>query len=81
MLDEKKIDEIVLALLQLTIHDGCCAWKGFDFEVMNRLHKKGFIEDPINKTKSVILTDTGMKESKRQLEKHFRKKGSNSGCI
>jgi len=36
----KKIDETVLALLHLTLHDGSRAWKGFDWETMNRLHQK-----------------------------------------
>lgn len=40
-LDEQKIDECVLALLQLTLHDGVRAWKGLDFQVMNRLFEKG----------------------------------------
>ena len=29
-IDHDKIDESVLALLWLTLHDGCRAWKGFD---------------------------------------------------
>lgn len=31
------VDATVFALLQLTLHDGVRAWKGFDFEVMDRL--------------------------------------------
>jgi hypothetical protein len=44
-----------LALLYLTLHDRYRAWKGFDWDVLNRLHERGFIEDPVNKTKSVIF--------------------------
>ena len=55
-LDEEKIDQAVLALLYLGLHDGARAWKGFDWEAMNRLHKKGFIVDPRGKTKSVVFT-------------------------
>ncbi|MBN0989444.1 MULTISPECIES: DUF6429 family protein [Amphritea] len=62
-IDEDKIDQTVLALLQLTLHDEVRAWKGMDFEVMNRLHEKGYIHDPVNKTKSVVLTEAGLKES------------------
>jgi hypothetical protein len=36
----RKIDETVLALLHLTLHDGGRAWKGFDWETMNRLRQK-----------------------------------------
>jgi hypothetical protein len=45
-LDTQKIDETVLALLYLGLHDGARAWKGFDWEAMNRLHEQGFITDP-----------------------------------
>jgi hypothetical protein len=52
----EKIDEAVLALLYLTLHDGARAWKGFDWDAMNRLHKEGFIFKPVGKAKSVLLT-------------------------
>ncbi len=51
------MDEVSLALLYLTPHDRYRAWKGFDWDVLNRLHERGFIEDPLNKTKSVIFTE------------------------
>lgn len=73
-IDEDKIDEAVLALLYLTLHDECRAWKGFDFRVLDRLYEKGFIEDPVNKNKSVLLTDEGIAESKRLFELLFAKK-------
>ena len=75
-LDNEKIDEAVLALLSLTLHDGARAWKGHDFEVMNRLHEKGFIDSPINKAKSVWLTEEGLKKSEELLYKLFGKKAS-----
>jgi hypothetical protein len=34
-IDTKKIDETVLALLHLTLHDGTRAWKGFDGKCCN----------------------------------------------
>jgi hypothetical protein len=37
------------------------AWKGFDWDVLNRLYEKGFIGDPVNKTKSAVFTDEGRK--------------------
>jgi hypothetical protein len=70
-INERKIDEAVLALLYLTLHEDGRAWKGFDWKAMNRLHEKGFILDPVNKAKSVVLTDTGIAESKRLFEKLF----------
>jgi hypothetical protein len=72
-IDEDKIDEAVLALLYLTLHDERRAWKGLDFEVMNRLHEKGFIDDPVNKNKSVWLTEKGLSESKELFSKLFKK--------
>ena len=30
-----------IALLHLTLHDGARAWKGHDWEVLNRPHRKG----------------------------------------
>ena len=69
-----KIDEAVLALLYLTLHDGSRAWKGFDWEAMNRLHEKGFISSPVGKAKSVLLTEKGLQESERLFRKLFIKK-------
>jgi hypothetical protein len=66
-----KIDEAVLALLFLTLHDGFRAWKSFDWKAMNRLHEKGWIEDPVNKTKSVALTPVGVDEAKRLFQELF----------
>jgi hypothetical protein len=40
--DRDRIDDCVLALLRLTLHDGTRAWKGFDFEVMDRLFEELF---------------------------------------
>lgn len=73
-IDVDKVDACVLALFQLTLHDGVRAWKGQDFEVMNRLFEKGYILDPRNKTKSVVLTQKGLARSKELFEELFGKK-------
>lgn len=72
-IDTDKIDEAVLALLYLTLHDGFRAWKGHDWDVLDRLHRKGMICDPVNKAKSVVLTDEGLAESERLFKKLFVK--------
>ena len=72
-IDIDKIDEAVLALLYLTLHEGARAWKGFDWDAMNRLHDKGFISNPVGKAKSVLLTDKGLQESERLFKKLFVK--------
>jgi len=65
--DKDKVDEITLALLYLVSWErqeglGSRAWKGFDWDTMNRLHKKEFISDPKGKAKSVVLSeDYGVK--------------------
>ena len=71
--DTEKIDETVLALLYLTLHDNR-VWKSFDWEAMNRLHKKGFISNPLRKAKSVRLTEEGLRESERLFTKLFVRK-------
>ena len=72
-IDIDKIDETVLALLHLTLHDGARAWKGHDWEALNRLHRKGMIDNPASKAKSVVLTDQGLAESGRLFRKLFEK--------
>ena len=69
--DQQKVDEAVLGLLYLTLHDGDRAWKSFDWEAMNRLHEKGFISNPVGKAKSVVLTEEGLKESEKLFNKLF----------
>ena len=61
--DQDRIDEVVLALLWLTLHDELRAWKGFDWETLGRLHAKGLIADPVGRAKSVVLTDDGLRQS------------------
>lgn len=70
-LDNDRIDQAVLALLYLGLHDGSRAWKSFDWEAMSRLHEKGLISDPVGKSKSVAFTEEGMRESERLLANLF----------
>lgn len=72
--DLEKIDEAVLALLYLTLHDEARAWKSFDWDALNRLHEKGYISNPVGKAKSVLLTEEGLRESERLFYKLFAKK-------
>lgn len=72
-MDIEKIDEAILALLYLTLHDRDRAWKSMDWDAMNRLHEKGFILNPVNKAKSVEFTKTGLQESEKFFQKLFSK--------
>ena len=74
-IDEDKIDDAVLALLQLTLHDGRRAWKGMDWDVLGRLHEKGLIDDPVGKVKSVVLTDEGLERSEALFKELFTRRG------
>lgn len=69
--DDARIDEAVLALLAIFSFDEGRAWKGFDFEVMDRLHAQGLIENPKNKNKSVWLTPEGLARGLRSAERLF----------
>ena len=72
--DQEKVDEVTLALLWLTTFKdpaGVRAWKGQDWDTMERLHAKGFISDPKNKAKSVRLSEEGKKQSRELFAKHF----------
>jgi hypothetical protein len=37
MIDSETTDEAVLTLLQLTLYDEARAWKGFDWNALNRI--------------------------------------------
>lgn len=75
--DKDKIDEAVLALLYLTLHDvdefGGRAWKGMDWGAMDRLHEKGLIGDPRLKAKSVRLDPEGIAAAKKAFQQLFGK--------
>ena len=72
-LNTDKIDDAALALLYLTLHDGCRAWKGFDWDVLGRLHDKGMIDNPVGKVKSVVFTDEGLQRAKTLFKEMFEK--------
>ena len=74
--DTDKVDDVTLALLYLVTSReefGARAWKGFDWETMNRLHEKGHISNPLGKAKSVALSEEGAKRSHELFEKFFGK--------
>ena len=71
VIDMERVDQAALALMLLGLHDGWRTWKGFDWEVLNRLHERGFITDPKGRAKSVLFTEEGLQESQRLLMKNF----------
>lgn len=75
-LDKNKIDDAVLALLILGLHDGARVWKGHDWNAMDRLYEKGYISDPRCKAKSVVLTTEGFELAEQLLQQLFGSKES-----
>ena len=73
--DDDKIDEVVLALLGFHAFEedeyGARAWKSYDWDIMDRLHTKGYISDPKSKAKSVVLTAEGLQRSRELCEQYF----------
>lgn len=73
--DTNKVDDAVLALLSLTVHQesefGARSWKGHDWDVLNRLYEKGMIGDPVSKAKSVVLTPEGLAKSRELFANLF----------
>ena len=74
--DATKLDEAVLALLHFnghTDHGITRAWKGFDWDALDRLHARGFISDRKSKAKSVVLTEAGARLAEELFRRHFGK--------
>ncbi len=80
-IDTDRIDDAILALMYLTLHDAdrftglVRAWKSFDWDAMNRLYDKDLIFDPVGKAKSVLLTETGRERCEALFFELFGKKG------
>jgi hypothetical protein len=70
-LNTDRIDDAVLALLLLGLHDRDRAWKSFDWDAMNRLHAKGLISDPVSKAKSVAFTEEGLHKAETLFQLLF----------
>ena len=76
-MDRDKVDEAVLALLYLGIHEryrgipGARAWKSLDWDAMERLHGKGLISEPATKARSVMLTEAGLREAETACRQLF----------
>lgn len=69
--NQDKIDDAVLALMYLGVHEGARTWKSFDWSALDRLYQKGLIADPKSRAKSILLTDEGLERSKRLFAAMF----------
>ena len=70
-LDEERIDDAVLALLYLGLHQGYRTWKGFDWDAMDRLYEKDMISQPAGNAKSVVFTEEGLRRSEQLFRQMF----------
>lgn len=69
--DEALIEDAVLALLAAFSTVSGNTWKGYDFQIMNRLHDQGYILNPVNKNKSVWLTTQGQERGRQLADQLF----------
>jgi hypothetical protein len=74
--DSDKIDRAVLALLWLTAfrqkkNFPWQAWKGHDWDALERLHEARWISDPRNKNKSITFSDAGAERARALFEEMF----------
>lgn len=75
-IDAEKLAEVALAILSLSAYQdgfGVRAWKGMDWDVMEMLHERGWIQDPKGKAKSVEVTEEGLEKAEVFLQRHFSK--------
>ncbi len=74
--DKEKVDKATLAIMWLVTQTdkyGSRAWKTFDWGTLDRLHRKGLISDPKQKTKSVVLSEEAVELSEKLFNKMFGK--------
>jgi hypothetical protein len=74
-IDTDRIDDAVLALLHLTLHDQNRASKGLEGDTLGRLQQKGMI-DGLADEKSVALTEDGLQRSKQLFEAMFTRQAA-----
>lgn len=75
---EKAVKELTMLLMYLTRfneqgHFGSdldMAWKGYDFDIVNELDEEDYIRQGSRRSKSVAITDEGMKLSRELLAKY-----------
>jgi uncharacterized protein DUF6429 len=70
--DTDAIDDATLALMYLTMtHKNTATWKGYDWETTDRLHEKGFLENPATRNKSIGFTEEGRKRCEQLFHEMF----------
>lgn len=75
---KKAVKELTMLLMYLTRFnernrsesDLDMAWKGYDFDIINELDEEDYIRQGSYRSKSVAITDEGMKLSRELLDKY-----------
>ena len=73
-LNQEKLSEAALAILGLTAFRDrriVRAWKGVDWDLLEVLYEKGWIDNPKGKAKSDVLTEEGARLAQELLQRHF----------
>ena len=75
-MNKNKVDEAILALLYLghwveKPTGFARSWKSFDWDAMERLHNRALISDPVNTSKSVMLSAEGLQRAKEAFDRLF----------
>lgn len=73
--DWNKVDDTALALMHLTTsidRSGTArAWKGHDWDVLNRMFERGWVSDPQTKARSVVVAEAAVRRSRELFERLF----------
>lgn len=75
---EKAVKELTMLLIYLTRFnergrfesDMDMAWKGYDFDIINKLDEEDYIRQGSRRSKSVAITTEGIKLSRELLAKY-----------
>ena len=79
-IDTDRIDDAVLALLYLTLHDQDRASRVFDGDALGRLHAKGMIESSAGALETLTFTSDGLRRSKELFESMFSERGTEASA-
>jgi hypothetical protein len=63
-----KLEELALAVMYSALHDERWVWKTIPFEITDRLHEQGLIDEPRSNRKSLCLTDEGLERAKAAFD-------------
>ena len=80
-LDHDRLCEAALAILCITMftdHGATRAWKGMDWDLLDALYQRGWIDNPRGKAKSVLITPSGAQRAEECLKRHFGRSGQPS---